>query len=106
MDIALRFGRRGWGFDSLRAYLRTMMNWYVYILKCSDGSLYTGVTTDVERRISEHNAKKGSKILKGKLPVTLFYQEDQISRSNALKREYEIKQFSRQEKLDLLNMGR
>ena len=80
------------------------MSWYVYILKCADNSLYTGVTTDLERRIDEHNhcAKKGAKYTRTRRPVRLVYQEAQTCRSSACKREAEIKQFTRQQKLNLI----
>ena len=77
--------------------------WFVYILRCSDGSLYTGITTDIERRVKEHNgAKNGSKCSRSRLPVELVYQEEMPDRSRALKREAEIKHFSKKEKEDLV----
>ena len=80
------------------------MSWYVYIVKCADNSLYTGVTTDLERRIGEHNhcTKKGAKYTRVRRPVHLVYQEAQICRSSACKREAEIKKFTRQQKLNLI----
>jgi putative endonuclease len=80
------------------------MSWYVYILKCSDNSLYTGVTTDIERRIDEHNhcAKKGAKYTRVRRPVHLVYQEVQTCRSSACKREAEIKKLTRPQKLNLI----
>jgi putative endonuclease len=68
-----------------------MMDWYVYILECSDKSLYTGITNNIEKRIKTHNAGKGSKSLLGKLPVKLVYSEKADNRSEALKREAVIK---------------
>ncbi len=79
------------------------MAWYIYILKCKDASLYTGITTDIERRVKEHNAGKGSKIVRAKLPAKLVYSEKAKDRSQASKREYEIKQMSREDKLVLIN---
>ncbi len=73
-------------------------NWKVYIVKCSDGSLYTGCTTDVDDRIRTHNQGKGAKYTRGRLPVKLVYHEIGLTHSEALKREYEIKQLSHTEK--------
>ena len=83
---------------------RTMIKqWYVYIVKARDESLYTGISIDVMRRIMQHNKKKGSKSLVGKLPVVLAYQELAADKSAALKREAEIKRLKRQEKLALIH---
>ena len=76
--------------------------WFVYILRCVDGSLYTGITNDLTRRCEQHNAGTASRYTRGRLPVVLVYQEDQGSRSAALKRELEIKALSRQEKESLI----
>lgn len=77
--------------------------WHVYIVECSDKSLYTGITTDVERRVSEHNLwDKWAKYTKYKRPVFLQYSEEQPDKSSASKREYEIKKFSRDQKLALI----
>ncbi len=78
---------------------------YVYIVKCSDESLYTGITDNTERRVNEHNSKRGAKSLKGKLPVVLVYQEAYETKSEALKREYEIKTWKREKKLELIRSG-
>ena len=79
------------------------MSYYVYILKCSDDTLYTGITTDVTRRLEEHNSSaKGAKYTKIRRPVTLVYTENQKNRSEASKREYAIKKLSREEKLKLI----
>lgn len=79
------------------------MNWFVYILKCKDGTLYTGITTDLERRVSEHNDEKiGAKYTKARRPVTLVYSEEVINRSLALQREAEIKKMKRVAKLSLV----
>jgi putative endonuclease len=78
--------------------------WHVYILSCSDDTLYTGITNDLERRIEEHNSSKlGAKYTRGRRPVTLVYSKEMGSRSDALKEEYRIKQLSREEKLVLNN---
>ncbi len=72
--------------------------WYVYILRCGDGSLYTGIAKDLERRVTQHNAGAASRYTRSHLPVTLAYQEQQPSQSAALKRELAIKALSREEK--------
>lgn len=71
---------------------------YVYVVECSDGTLYTGYTTDVERRVAEHNAGDGAKYTAGRTPVTLRYVEYHDSRSAAQQREHEIKSRSRNAK--------
>jgi putative endonuclease len=71
---------------------------YVYVLECADGTFYTGYTTDVERRVSEHDAGDGAKYTRGRTPVELVYTEEFASRSAAMSREYELKQLSRREK--------
>ena len=76
---------------------------YVYILECSDGTLYTGYTTSVENRIKKHNEGKAAKYTKFRTPVKLQYHEAFNSKSEALKRENAIKNMNRQEKLMLIN---
>ena len=77
--------------------------WHVYIVKCKDGTLYTGVATDVARRVAEHNTSpKGAKYTRARRPVTLAYFERASSRSAAGKREHEIKSLSRRDKLALV----
>lgn len=77
--------------------------YHLYILKCSDDTLYTGITTDLSRRIDEHNSSdKGAKYTKARRPVTLVYQEEHSDRSLASKREYYIKKMSRAKKLSLI----
>jgi len=78
------------------------MPWSIYIVQCADTSLYTGITTDIERRIAQHNAAKGARYTRAKMPVTLVYQEEAKDRSEASKREYAIKQLSRTQKLALV----
>lgn len=80
-----------------------MKKWYIYILRCADGTLYTGSTDDVERRVAVHNSGKGAKYTRGRTPVEVVYTEECESYSAALKREYAIKQLSRQEKWNLIN---
>ena len=76
--------------------------WLVYILKCGDGTLYTGITDDLPHRLEMHRAGKGAKYTRGRAPLTLMYQENADSYSEALKREYRIKQLPRAEKLKLI----
>lgn len=75
--------------------------WVVYILKCADDTLYTGITNDLERRITQHNEGKGAKYTRGRGPVALIKSFECASKSEALKKEYQIKQLSRDEKLKL-----
>lgn len=75
---------------------------YVYILSCHDGTLYTGYTSDLTRRLHQHNQGKGAKYTKHRAPLYLAYHEIYLSKSEALKREYEIKQLSRVQKLELI----
>ncbi len=78
------------------------MSWFLYIIQCSDDTLYTGITTDISRRLNEHNAKKGAFYTQNKTPVKLVYQEAMANQSAARKREAEIKQLTRKEKLELI----
>jgi putative endonuclease len=78
------------------------MTHYVYIVECSDGTLYTGYTTDVGRRVAEHNAGTGAKYTAGRRPVTLRYVEYHPTRSDAQRREHEIKSRSRRQKEQLV----
>ena len=75
--------------------------WKLYILRCGDGSLYTGITTDVEKRLEAHRSGKGAKYTRGRGPLELIYSEDCGDHSAALKRELEIKALPREEKLKL-----
>ena len=78
---------------------------FVYIVRCSDNSLYTGYTNNIEARINKHNDGKGAKYTKIRRPVVLVYQEMYETKSEALRREYEIKTFTRQRKLKLIEEG-
>lgn len=78
--------------------------WYLYILRCADGSLYTGITTDVEKRFAAHSAGKGAKYTRGRGPLELVYREECGSHSDALKREWQIKQLPREEKEKLVRV--
>lgn len=75
--------------------------WYVYILDCSDGTLYTGITNDLNKRIATHNKGQGAKYTKTRLPVTLRVSFEAKDRSEASKEEYRIKQLTREQKLRL-----
>jgi putative endonuclease len=80
------------------------VSYFVYILECADKTLYTGITTDVQKRLLEHNeSDKGAKYTRVRRPVKLVYTEDAIDRSMASKREYAIKKFTRAKKLELIN---
>jgi len=77
--------------------------YYVYMLRCADGTLYAGTTNDLAKRMRAHNsAKSGARYTKGRRPVTLVYSEECTSRSAALIREYAIKKFTRSQKLALI----
>lgn len=76
--------------------------WFVYIVRCRDGSLYTGIALDVEKRLKTHSSGKGSRYIRSKLPIQLIYQELVTNKSLALKREAEIKNWSHREKQDFL----
>ncbi len=80
-------------------------SWFVYILRCSDGSLYTGATTDVKRRSGQHNAGTASRYTRSRRPVCVNYQEPHVSRSLALKREAAVKRMTRPEKEQLIRRG-
>jgi len=77
------------------------MGWQTYIIKCNDGSLYTGITIDLEKRLAAHNAGKGAKYTASRRPVNLVYREDASNRSEASKREHAIKRLTRDAKLAL-----
>lgn len=75
---------------------------YIYIIECSDGSLYTGYTNNLKKRIKAHNDKKGAKYTRGRTPVTLKYFEEFDNKTDAMKREAQIKNMRREKKLELL----
>lgn len=79
------------------------MTYFVYILRCADDTLYVGITTDLARRIEEHNQdKKGARYTRGRRPVRVVYSEECDTKSLALKRELEIKSWPREKKLGLI----
>jgi putative endonuclease len=75
--------------------------WYLYVLKCSDKSFYTGITIDIKRRLKQHNQGKGSKYVRSRLPAKLVYSEWCGTRSKAAKRELEVKSLPRNKKIEL-----
>ena len=82
-----------------------MEKWFVYIIKCEDASLYTGITNNLERRFFEHSHKKGGKYTSSHRPIKIIYHESCPDRSGALKRESQIKGWSRQKKIDILHLN-
>ncbi len=76
--------------------------WFIYIIRCKDNKLYTGITTDIERRIAEHNSGRGGRFTRFRIPVSLVYSEKARTRSAALKREAAIKSLRRTDKLNLI----
>ncbi len=82
------------------------LDWTVYILRCADGTLYTGITNDLERRIAEHASGQGAQYTKGRSPLQLVYQESCPGRGLASKREIEIKSLGRKAKLLLVSRSK
>ncbi|WP_135853450.1 GIY-YIG nuclease family protein [Halorussus salinus] len=78
------------------------VHYWVYVIECADDSFYTGYTTDVERRVREHDRGEGAKYTRGRTPVELVHTEEFDSKSAAMSREYEIKQLSRRRKEELI----
>ena len=76
--------------------------WFVYVLRCSGGTLYTGITNDLERRLRAHREGRGARYTRGRLPLELVYREAATSRGSATRREREIKRLGRREKLALI----
>ena len=81
------------------------VTWFLYLIRCKDRSLYTGITTDVNRRFAEHQSGKGAKYLRGKAPLTLAFQQKIGSHSAALKAEASIKKLSKVDKEIIINTG-
>ena len=79
--------------------------WYVYIVQCNDGSFYTGISTDLEQRIKDHNDGRASEYTKDRIPVALLYCEDFQSKSEARMREVEIKKYGVRNKVKLIKRG-
>ena len=82
-----------------------MADWFLYMLLCSDKSIYTGITTSPKRRESEHNGKKGARSLFGKLPVKLVYIEKHVDQISASRREREVKGWNHKKKISLIGRG-
>jgi len=80
--------------------------WFVYILECQDGSFYTGITDDLKRRFSDHKNGKGGHYTRSHKPRHIVYSEKVATRSDALKREYQIKSWRREKKLELIQKGK
>jgi len=78
------------------------MLWYIYIIQCKDGLLYTGITNNLERRINAHNSGNGGKFTKYRAPVELLYSEEVLTKPCALSREAQIKRLTRKGKLKLI----
>lgn len=83
---------------------RQRMSWFLYIIHCTDDSLYTGITTDVERRLRQHANGSGAKYFRGRAPQKLVYVEGGHTRSSAARREVEVKRMSREKKIALIVM--
>ncbi|MCU7843061.1 MAG: GIY-YIG nuclease family protein [Candidatus Thiodiazotropha sp. (ex Monitilora ramsayi)] len=79
--------------------------WFVYMLRCVDGSLYTGITTDLQRRLDQHNQGTGAKYTRSRRPVSLLYSQSCCSQSEALKREHAIKRMSSKDKWTLIEQS-
>ena len=80
--------------------------WYLYILRCKDNTLYTGITTDVEKRLEAHRSGKGAKYTRGRAPLELVYRETCGSHGDALKREFAVKRLSREQKTELIEKSK
>ena len=80
--------------------------WYLYILRCKDGTLYTGIATDVQKRLEMHRSGKGAKYTRGRSPLELVYSEECENHSQALKRECEVKKLSKDQKQQLIFSGK
>lgn len=90
-------------FEIERSTKKNDMHWTVYILRCADGSLYTGITTNLTRRVKAHDAGKGARYTQGRGPFQLVHQEFHKNRAEATKRELSIKSLSRSQKLELIS---
>ena len=82
-----------------------MKDWYVYIVRCSDGSLYTGIATDVERRLDDHRTRRGSKYLRGRGPLKLVFKKRIGEKGRALQVEHEVKRLPKRKKERLIKTG-
>ncbi|HZX96936.1 MAG TPA: GIY-YIG nuclease family protein [Myxococcales bacterium] len=82
------------------------VRWCVYVIRCGDGTLYAGITNDLEQRIAAHRSGRGARYTRGRGPLTLLHQEPARTRSAALKREYQLKRMRREAKLAFLDTVR
>ena len=82
------------------------VSWMVYILRCADGTLYTGCTNNLAQRLKTHNSGKGAKYTRSRLPVKLVYKEELVDKSSALKKELEIKSLTKFEKQQLITLAK
>jgi putative endonuclease len=82
---------------------RNRVRYFVYIVECSDGTLYTGYTNDVQKRVATHNKGKGAKYTRARMPVKLVYSKEYESKSSAMKREYQLKHLRRRDKIKFFN---
>ncbi|MBN2573277.1 MAG: GIY-YIG nuclease family protein [Deltaproteobacteria bacterium] len=82
-----------------------MAAWFVYVVRCRDGTLYTGIARDVEARLAKHNGGKGARYTRGRVPVALVHKEKKSSQAAALRREAAIKALPRERKLELAQGG-
>ena len=89
-----------------RVYRQSTAPWHLYIIECENGALYTGITNEVERRLAEHKSGKGGHYTRAHLAKKIIHSEQFKNRSEALKRESQIKTWTRQKKLDLINTSR
>lgn len=102
---AYTFGAKIYKLNDVDTFVTPISKWKVYILECNDNTLYTGVTTDITRRVKEHNSSSlGAKYTKNRRPVKLVYKENMDGKVLAMKREYEIKQLTRIQKLELISL--
>jgi len=100
------YGAKVYQLNGIETFVTPLSLWRVYILRCSDNTLYTGVTTDIKRRVYEHNSSSlGAKYTKNRRPVELVYEERMDGKVLAMKREYAIKQLSRSSKLELISQA-
>ncbi|WP_316369003.1 GIY-YIG nuclease family protein [Candidatus Thiodiazotropha sp. CDECU1] len=81
-------------------------SWYVYIVQCADRTLYTGITKDIDKRVTQHNSGSGAKYTRGRVPVELVFAEGMESHGDALRREYEIKRMSLAGKRKIIEVSR
>ena len=78
-------------------------SWFVYLLRCNDDSIYCGITNDLEKRLEKHNSGKGAKYTRSRIPSVIVYSEKKENKSEAAKREYEIKKMTRKQKLEIIS---